>query len=160
MPIQLVIFFIFLFIPPHVNSQILQRIINSSVKNDFSYQITTTIGTRTSADVTGNLIAENEAILNLQPGSIITNKIGDDNGNASAVFAATPNGASVNLTGITGQNLFIIDEGSSFRSSMRTLDPNLQVPSKGEASATAVQSTTVKVESGTSTLINTFQQAF
>ena len=142
-------------------AQIIQRQINSSVKNNFSYQIITTIGTRTSASVSGNLRAETEAILNLRSGSLITNKIGDESGNASAVFSSSPNGANVNLSGITGQNLFIIEEGTSFRTKLTTIDnPNPNVSSVGEAAATAVQSTSVNVESGTSSLINTFQQAF
>lgn len=142
-------------------AQLIQRQINSSIKNDFSYQITTTIGTKTSANVSGNLQAETEAILKLQAGSLITNKIGDANGNASAVFTSSPNGANVNLQGVTGENLFIVEEGSSFTSKLKTIDnPNTSVSSTGEASALAVQSTTVRVESGSSTLINTFQQAF
>ena len=142
-------------------AQMIQRQINSSVTNNFSYQIVTTIGTRTSASVSGNLRAETEAILNLRPGSLITNKIGDESGNASAVFNSSPTGANVNLSGITGQNLFIIEEGPSFRTKLTTIDnadPN--VSSVGEAASTAVQSTSVSVESGTSSLINTFQQAF
>lgn len=142
-------------------ANLLQRQINSSVKNDFSYQIITTVGTRTTANVTGNLEAETEAILKLRGGSLVTNKIGDANGNASAVFTSTPNGGNVNLQGITGENLFVIEDGSSFTSKLRTVaNPNPELNSTGDASATAVQSTTVKVESGTSTLINTFQQAF
>ena len=142
-------------------AQLIQRQTNSSLNQNFSYQIVTTIGTRTSASVSGNLRAETESILNLRAGSLITNKIGDDNGNASAVFTSSPNGANVNLSGITGQNLFIIEDGTSFRTKLTTIDnPDPSVSSVGEAAATAVQSTSVTVESGTSSLISTFQQAF
>ena len=106
-------------------------------------------------------MAETEAILNLRGGSLITNKVGDENGNASAIFETTPTGSNVNLLGITGENLFVIEDGTSFRSGLKTIDnPDLSVPSKGQASSTAVQITTVNVETGTNTLINTFQQAF
>ena len=142
-------------------STTIQRQISNTTTNNFSYQIITTIGTRTSASASGNLQTETEAILNLRPGSLITNKIGDESGNASAVFNSSPNGANVNLSGITGENLFIIEEGTSFRTKLTTIDnPDPGISSVGEASATAVQSTSVSVESGTSSLINTFQQAF
>ena len=138
----------------------IQRSINTINKNTFSYSIQSTIGTRTSANVSGNILADTEAILNLQRGGKITNKIGDANGNASAVFTTNPTGAGVDLKGITGENVFLIDDGTSFKSSL-TSDPSLGSGSSiGEASSLAVQSTTVTVEKGNSSFISSFQQAF
>jgi hypothetical protein len=140
---------------------VIERNATSSTRATFSYQITTTVGTRTTAEVTGNMRANTEAILNLRPGSLITNKIGDDSGNASAVFTATPDGSSVDLKGITGENLFLIDEGTTFRSALFTtddLDPTIS--SRGEASALGVQTTTVTVERGETAFMSTFQQTF
>ena len=139
----------------------IERRFGSSTSNTFSYQIESTIGTRTSATVSGNIIADTDAILNLKSGSKISNKIGDDSGNASAVFIATPNGANVNLGGITGENLFMIEDGTSFKSSLRMKDNiNSNVQSIGEASSFAVQNTRVTVQKTNSTLINSFEQAF
>ena len=146
-----------------VYSQIagIERRFGSSNSNTFSYQIESTIGTKTSATVSGNILAETDAILNLKTGSKISNKIGDDSGNASAVFIATPNGANVDLSGITGENLFMIEDGTSFKSSLRMKDNiNSNVQSIGEASSFAVQNTRVTVQKTNSTLINSFQQAF
>ena len=138
----------------------IQRSMGSSQKSTFSYTIRSTIGTQTSAQVSGNIIADTEAILNLKSGGKIANKIGDANGNASAVFDIRPNGSSVNLQGISGENLFLIDDGTTFRSSLKS-DPNIESSSStGQASAIAVQSTTVTVEKGTSSYVNSFQQAF
>ena len=138
----------------------IQRNMGSSQKSTFSYTIRSTIGTQTSAQVSGNIIADTEAILNLKSGGKIANKIGDANGNASAVFDIRPNGSSVNLQGISGENLFLIDDGTTFRSSLKS-DPNIESSSStGQASAIAVQSTTVTVEKGTSSYVNSFQQAF
>ena len=138
----------------------IQRSINTINKNTFSYSIQSTIGTRTSANVSGNILADTEAILNLQRGGKITNKIGDANGNASAVFTTNPTGAGVDLKGITGENVFLIDDGTSFKSSL-TSDPSLGSDSSiGEASSLAVQSTTVTVEKGNSSFISSFQEAF
>ena len=139
----------------------IERRFGTSNSNTFSYQIESTIGTKTSATVSGNILAETDAILNLKTGSKISNKIGDDSGNASAVFIATPNGANVDLSGITGENLFMIEDGTSFKSSLRMKD-NIKsnVQSIGEASSFAVQNTRVTVQKTNSTLINSFQQAF
>lgn len=139
----------------------IERRFGTSNSNTFSYQIESTIGTQTSATVSGNILAETDAILNLKTGSKISNKIGDDSGNASAVFIATPNGANVDLRGITGENLFMIEDGTSFKSSLRMKDNiNSNVQSIGEASSFAVQNTRVTVQKTNSTLINSFQQAF
>ena len=139
----------------------IERRFGSSTSNTFSYQIDSTIGTRTSANVSGNILAETDAILNLKTGSKISNKIGDDSGNASAVFIATPNGANVDLSGITGENLFMIEDGTRFQSSLRMKDEiNHNIPSVGEASSFAVQNTRVTVQKTNSTLINSFQQSF
>ena len=94
----------------------IERRFGSSTSNTFSYQIESTIGTRTSATVSGNMLAETDAILNLKSGSKVSNKIGNESGNASAVFIATPNGANVNLVGITGENLFVIEDENRFQS--------------------------------------------
>tara|TARA_B100001057_G_C22411887_1_gene779994 strand:- start:131 stop:640 length:510 start_codon:yes stop_codon:yes gene_type:complete len=139
----------------------IERRFGTSNTNTFSYQIESTIGTRTSATVSGNILAETDAILNLKTGSKISNKIGDENGNASATFIATPNGANVDLSGITGENLFMIEDGTQFKSSLRMKENfNENVQSIGEASSFAVQNTRVIVQKTNSSLINSFQQAF
>ena len=138
----------------------IQRNLGASQKSTFSYTIRSTIGTQTSAQVSGNILADTEAVLKLQSGGKISNKIGDANGNASAVFDIRPNGSSVNLQGISGENLFLIDDGTTFRSSLKS-DPNIESSSSiGQASAIGVQSTTVTVEKGTSSYVSSFQEAF
>ena len=133
----------------------------SSSQSTFSYRIQTTYGATTSAQVSGNLKAETEAVLKLKSGSKVTNKMGDDNGNASAVFVATPNGGNVELKGITGENIFLIDDGTTFRAKLSTVDnPDPSVSSVGNASATATHSTSVIVEKGSTTFENYFEQTF
>ena len=134
---------------------------SGSSQNTFSYRIQTTYGATTSAQVSGNLTAETEAVLKLKSGSKVTNKMGDDNGNASAVFVATPNGGNVELKGITGENIFLIDDGTTFRAKLSTVDnPDPSVSSVGNASATATHSTSVIVEKGSTTFENYFEQTF
>jgi hypothetical protein len=130
-------------------------------QNTFSYRIQTTYGTSTSAQVSGNMTVQTEAILNLKSGSKVSNKMGDSSGNTSAVFVATPNGGNVNLTGITGENMFLIDDGTRFRSSLSTIDNlNPSVSSTGSASAAATHTTTVTVEKGNTSFQNYFEQTF
>ncbi len=134
---------------------------SGSSQNTFSYRIQTTYGATTSAQVSGNLRAETEAVLKLKAGSKVTNKVGDENGNASAVFVATPNGGNVELKGITGENIFLIDDGTVFRAVLSTIDnPDPNVTSVGNASATATHATSVIVEKGSTTFENSFEQTF
>jgi hypothetical protein len=134
---------------------------SGSSQNTFSYRIQTTYGATTSAQVSGNLRAETEAVLKLKAGSKVTNKVGDENGNASAVFVATPNGGNVELKGITGENIFLIDDGTIFRAALSTIDnPDPNVTSVGNASATATHATSVIVEKGSTTFENYFEQTF
>ncbi|WP_255004453.1 hypothetical protein [Cyanobium sp. HWJ4-Hawea] len=105
--------------------------------------------------------AETEAVLRLKSGTKVTNKIGDNNGNASAVFVATPTGGNVALTGITGENMFFVDDGTFFRSALTSGDSQGSSGiSTGSASATATHTTTVTVEKGSTEYQNYFQQTF
>ncbi len=134
---------------------------NIGNRNVFSYSIQSTYGTSTSSQVTGNMRAETEALLKLKSGSKVVNKVGDDSGNTSAVFIATPNGGNVNLRGITGENLFLIDDGTFFRSRVYTQDTLIPgVNSTGSASATATHATNVVVEKSNTSFTSTFEQTF
>jgi len=134
---------------------------STGMQNIFSYRITTTYGTSTSAQVSGNLKADTGATLKLKNGSIVTNKMGDANGNTSAVFVATPTGGNVDLKGLTGENIFLLDDGTTFHSNLTTIEnPNPSVTSVGSASASATHTTTITVEKGFSTFENVFRQTF
>lgn len=148
--------------PAQAQLGLVERRNSSGSQQTFSYQIRSTFGASTSATSVGNMTAESEAVIVVKPGSLVTNKLGDASGNASAVFVATPSGANVNLTGITGENRYELDEGTYFKSSVKTRDPNLQYEgiSNGSSSAYVIQSTTLTVEQGTSQFVNTFQQVF
>ena len=64
-------------------------------------------------------------------------------------------------SGITGENLFLIENGTKFKSSLKMKeDFDSSISSVGEASSFAVQNTRVQVQRSTSTLINSFQQSF
>ena len=107
------------------------------------------------------MTAQTEAILRLKSGSKVTNKFGDDSGNASAVFTTTPTGGNVDLKGITGENILLIDDGTVFRSSLSTIEnPDPSVSSTGNASAYATHNSSVIVEKGSTSFENSFQQTF
>lgn len=134
----------------------------SSTQNIFSYRIQSTYGTNTSAQVSGNMTADTEAVLRLKSGTKITNKAGDSSGNSSAVFVATPTGANVNLSGLTGENLFLIDDGTYFRSALKSIDnpSNPTLTSSGTASATAIHTMTISIEQSTNSIQNYIEKAY
>lgn len=132
---------------------------NAGSSRTFTYSIQSTYGTQTSANASPNLKVETEAVLNLQRGSYITNKAGDIGGTTSAVFSASPGGTNVQLTGITADNLFLIDSGTRFRTALTTTTPDGQ-PSIGQASATATHSMTLTVADTQTSFYNTLRQNF
>lgn len=163
LPVQIIFCsFLYCFCPIKSFCQNVQNS-SSGSKNSFSYQINSTYGVSTSANATPNLTVDTEAILKLAPGSMVTNKFGDSRGNTSAVFTASPNGGggSVDIKGLVGENKFMIDSGTTFRSALKTRegsDPSQS--SIGNASATASHTSTVTVEKASSSFSNTFNQSF
>jgi hypothetical protein len=132
-------------------------------KSTFKYSVESTYGVTTSANSNPNFIVDNEAVLLLKQGSFVTNKFGDDSGNAKAVFVATPTGGGVDLQGITGKNLLLIDDGTMFRSSLRSVDPKDYNPEYGgvaSGSALATHTSTVLVERVESTFSQSFATSF
>lgn len=132
---------------------------NAGSSRTFTYSIQSTYGTQTSANASPNLRVETEAVLNLQRGSYITNKAGDIGGSTSAVFSASPGGTNVQLTGISADNLFLIDSGTRFRTALTTTNPDGQ-PSIGQASATATHSMILTVADTQSSFYSTLRQNF
>ena len=132
----------------------------SQSKSTFSYTITSTFQTRSSVEGT-NVTGTANADVTLAPGGYITNKVGDENGNAGATFTATPTGSSVALEGVTGENLYILEGGSTFTSDIKTVDnPDPSLPVRGSATATAIQQTIVDVNYGSESFQSSFEQTF
>ena len=146
--------------PSVSQAQILERTsTNSGTNRVFQYSIQSTYGTQTSADATPNLRVETEAVLNLKEDSYLTNTAGDVGGNTSAVFTTTPTGSNVVLNGITANNQFLLDTGTSFRTALTSTEPDGN-PSVGSASATATHTMTITVSDGTSSFLNTLRENF
>jgi hypothetical protein len=143
-----------------VRAQVIERTnTNAGTNRVFSYSIQSTYGVQTSANASPNLRVDTEAVLNLKEDSYLTNKAGDLGGGTGAVFVTTPNGSNVQLNGITADNLFLIDSGTRFRTSLTTTEPDGQ-PSVGQASATATHTMTISVTDGQSSFYNTLRQNF
>ena len=141
-------------------AQVLEETItNSGTNRVFQYAIQSTYGTQTSADATSNLLVEAEAVLNLKEDSFLTNTAGDVGGNTSAVFTTTPTGSNVVLSGITANNQYLLDTGTSFRTALTSTEPDGE-PSIGQASATATHSMTITVTDGTTSFVNTLRENF
>ena len=132
-------------------------------KSTFSYSVQSTYGVTTSANSNPNFIVDNEAVLLLKQGSFVTNKFGDDSGNAKAVFIATPTGGGVDLQGVTGKNLLLIEDGTMFRSSIRSVESEDFNPEYGgvaSGSALATHTSTVLVERAETTFSQSFATSF
>ncbi len=142
------------------NAQVLERN-NTNFGNNrvFSYTVQSSYGVNTSANASPNLRVETEAVLNLKEDSQLTNKAGTVAGGTGATFQNTPNGSNVTLTGITADNIFLIDKGTTFRASLTTTESDGQV-SVGNASATASHSLTVSVSNGETSFFNTLRANF
>ena len=132
----------------------------SSSKSVFSYKITSTFSTQSTVEGT-NVIGDAKANVTLAPGGYITNKIGDDSGNAGATFDASPTGSTVQLQGVTGENLYLLEGGSTFTSNIETVEnPDPSKAVRGTARATAIQTTIVDVNYGSETFQSSFEQTF
>lgn len=141
-------------------AQVLERN-NTSFGNTkvFSYSVQSTYGATTSANASSNLIVDTLAVLNLKEDSYLTNTAGAVGGGTGAVFQNTPNGSNVTLTGITADNKFLIDSGTTFRAGLKTSDVDGQ-PSIGNASASASHTLTVTVTNGDTSFFNTLRENF
>ena len=175
---SLIGFFILFNSPLHAQLGVTERNSSTGTRNIFSYRIKSTIGTSTNTEATEGVTADAKATLVLKPGSKITNKFGDESGDASATFVATPNGGNVDLKGITGENIFEFDEGTILSSSVSTINEDTVIEeslessgdldtlstssilNKGSSSSFVVQDTSVTVESGFTNFINTLEQQF
>jgi hypothetical protein len=148
-----------LFIQPG-RSQVLERN-NTSFGSTkvFTYVIQSTYGVNTSANASPNLRVQTEAVLNLKEDSYLTNTAGAVGGGTGATFQTTPNGSNVQLTGITADNKYLIDDGTSFKASLSTIEPDGN-PSVGNASATATHTMSITVTNGENSFFNTLRQNF
>ena len=143
-----------------VKAQVLERNnTNFGSNRVFSYSVQSTYGVTTSANASPNLRVDTEAVLNLKEDSYLTNTAGAVGGGTGAVFQNTPNGSNVSLTGITADNKFLIDSGTSFRAALTTTEVDGE-PSVGNASASASHTLTLTVTDGESSFFNTLRQNF
>ena len=150
------------FLAPYSHAQvgIIESTGRSSSKSVFSYKITSTFTTQSSVEGT-NITGDAKANVELAPGGYITNKIGDDGGNAGATFDASPTGSTVQLQGVTGENLYLLEGGSTFTSNIETVEnPDPSKAVRGTARATAIQTTIVDVNYGSETFQSSFEQTF
>jgi len=159
--LSLLSFIYILFQPPLLAQQQTNTSTNSGTRNTFSYTVQSTYGVKTSADASSNFKVENEAILKLKAGSFVTNKFGNDQDQAGAVFTATPTGANVDFNGISAKNLLLIDDGTYFRSSLTSVEnPDPTLSNQASSSAVAVHTSSINVESGSSTFTQSFSTSF
>ena len=143
-----------------VNAQLLERSnTNWGTNRVFSYSVTTTYGTNISIEASPNVITKAEAILNIKEDSVIQNTAGDIGGETGATIVTTPTGTTANLTGITVNNNFILDEGTSFYTSAESGEQNGEAQ-RANVTATANHSVTLSITNNESSFYNTLRENF
>ena len=125
----------------------------------FSYSVQTTYGTNISIEASPNVITKAEAILNIKEDSVIQNTAGDIGGETGATIVTTPTGTTANLTGITVNNNFILDEGTSFYTSAESGEQNGEAQ-RANVTATANHSVTLSITNNESSFYNTLRENF
>ena len=146
--------------PTAADAQVLERSnTNWGTSRVFSYSVTTTYGVNTSIQATPNVKTKAEAILNLKEDSVVTNTAGDIGGNTSAVIVTSPGGTTANLSGITANNEFYIDNGTSFQASAESGESNGE-PQNANVSATASHSLTLTITNNEQAFYNTLRENF
>ena len=142
------------------HSQLLEKNnTNWGTSRVFSYAVTTTYGTSTSIDASPNVVAKAEAILNLKEDSVVTNKAGAVGGETSAVIVTSPSGTTANLSGISANADFIIDNGTSFYTSAETGEQDGEAQ-RAVVSATASHSLTISITNNENSFYNTLRENF
>ena len=141
-------------------AQLLERSnTNWGTNRVFSYAITTTYGTNISVDASPNVIAKAEAVLNIKEDSVITNAAGAIGGETGATIVTTPSGTSAQLTGITANADFILDEGTRFFTSAESGEQD-GTAQRANVSATASHSMTLTITNNESAFYNTLRENF
>ena len=141
-------------------AQVLERSnTNWGTNRIFSYAITTTYGTNISVDASPNVMTTAEAVLNIKEDSVITNAAGAIGGETGATIVTTPTGTSAQLTGITADANFILDEGTRFYTSAESGVQDGK-PQRANVSATASHSMTLTITNNENSFYNTLRENF
>ena len=147
-------------LPTATRAQVIERSkTNWGSSRVFSYAVTTTYGVNTSVQASPNVKTKAEAVLNLKEDSVVTNTAGDIGGNTSAVIVTTPGGTTANLSGITANNEFYIDNGTTFHASAES-DEQDGEPQNANVSATASHTLTLTITNNETAFYNTLRENF
>ena len=157
----LILLFLALFAGADVKSQQLQNSLSSGTSNSLNITINNSFGVTTSANHNSNMISNNNAVLVLEPGSRVTDNIGENGDSLSADFIVTPTGANTSIQGINSTNNFVFGAGTSFNSSLQSIDnPDPSLPIRGNASAGIQHSLGIKVDQINSSFSSSFSNSF
>ena len=157
------IVYIFMVISSIINFPVLSNTNNIQTGNSqrLSITVSNTMGVSTSADVTENLEVNNQANLVIEPGSNIQEEIGGDEQSVTGDFVISPNGSSMDISGINTKNNYIIGEGTYFFSEMKTVDdPDPEIETIGNASSNLIHNLSITVDQTNSSFTQSFSNSF
>ena len=142
------------------NAQLLESAkTNWGTNRVFSYSVTTTYGTNISVDASPNVKTKAEAVLNIKEDSTIQNTAGAIGGSTGATIVTSPTGTTANLTGITVDTNFILDEGTRFYASAES-DEQDGKAQRANVSATASHTVTLAITNNENSFYNTLRENF
>ena len=118
------------------------------------------MGVYNTIDVSPNVEVINEASLVIKPGSTIQDSFGDAQGALSGNIVVTPGSANVNLSGLSAKNNYIIDQGTNFSSTMRSLPGTNHGKAVGSTSVGMRHDMTLTIDQTTSSFSQSFSQSF
>ena len=125
-----------------------------------SVSLSNTMGVYNTIDVSPNVEVINEASLVIKPGSTIQDSFGDAQGALSGNIVVTPGSANVNLSGLSAKNNYIIDQGTNFSSTMRSLPGTNHGKAVGSTSVGMRHDMTLTIDQTTSSFSQSFSQSF
>ena len=138
-----------------------QESFSSGSSNKMKITLSNTMQVTTSANVSSNMVVDNEGALFIEPGSTIQDSFGDETGKITGELIVTPTGSNFELNGISAQNNYIIGEGTYFKSSLKSIDnPDPDIPLTGNSSAGITHNMVMDVEQVNSTFTTSFSSSF
>lgn len=135
--------------------------ITDSKSDSTSYTLKNVIGTSASGSFSGDVKLFSNSVVNIKEDSFIQNRFGGEDGTASLSYTDLGATKLLQIEGINAENEFILDEGTSFTSSIESGENESDLENNtGTTSALLIQETTIEYTEKAEESLSSFQQAF
>ena len=146
---------------PSFSQSLVNQGITDSKSDSVSYTLKNVIGTSATGSFSGDVKLFSNSIINIKKDSFIQNRFGGDDGSASLSYSDLGETKFLQIEGIDAENEFILDEGTSFVSSIESGESSgEQENNTGTTNALLIQETTIEYKEKSEESLTSFQQAF